>query len=189
MHWILPWGQYSSGVRRQGRPRLLLEGEPVVAPAVLRQRPSPSQQIAAVEFPVCGDAAAAAQAEPPCVDAPEQVVPLLGVDAQGGADVVAGAFGLVEVVQKHGTRSPYGTRLFSVPERRGRVPRRRGQARPVLATPRAPSAPVGDQQGDAGAGAVHLLPRHAQEVGLGDVVLEDDQDGGPDAVVVGGPVR
>ena len=34
----------------------------------------------------------------------------------------------------------------------------------------------------------HLLPRQAQEVGLDDVV-EDDEDGGPRAVVVGGPVR
>ena len=35
----------------------------------------------------------------------------------------------------------------------------------------------------------HLLPRHAQEVGLCDLVVEDDQYGGPHAVVVGGPVR
>ena len=35
----------------------------------------------------------------------------------------------------------------------------------------------------------HLLPRHAQEVGLCDLVVEDDQYGWPHAVVVGWPVR
>ena len=44
--------------------------------------------------------------------------------------------------------------------------------------------PVGHQQGHVDSRFVGLLPRHAQEVGPGDVVVEDDQDGGPCAVVV-----
>ena len=47
---------------------------------------------------------------------------------------------------------------------------------------------MGDQQGKGGPRADHLLGRHAQEVGDGDVFVEDHQDGGLLAVVVDGPV-
>ena len=47
---------------------------------------------------------------------------------------------------------------------------------------------VGGQQGDGGPKTVHLLLRDSQEVGLCDVVVEDDQDDGRRAVVVDGPV-
>ena len=80
---ILPLGQYSNRaqpVKEDLSPRFA--GEPFVAPAVLLQQPSPRQQVAGVEFPVRGDAAAAAQAEPPCVDVPNQVDSLLGVDSR-----------------------------------------------------------------------------------------------------------
>ena len=43
-------------------------------------------------------------------------LPLRGADAQGGADVVTVAFRLVDIVQKHGARSPYGIWMVSVPE-------------------------------------------------------------------------
>ena len=47
-------------------------------------------------------------------------------------------------------------------------------------------APVGDQQGRGHPRPAHLFDRHAQEVGGRDVVVENDQDGGLRAVVVGG---
>ena len=47
---------------------------------------------------------------------------------------------------------------------------------------------MGDPQGHPDNGAVHLLPSHPQEVGLGQVVVEDGQDGGLGAVIIGGPV-
>ena len=45
---------------------------------------------------------------------------------------------------------------------------------------------MGDQQGKGGPRPHHLLKRHAQEVGGRQVFVEDDQDGGACAVVVGG---
>ena len=48
--------------------------------------------------------------------------------------------------------------------------------------------PVRHPQGHRHAPGLHLVPRQAQEVGLDDLVVEDDEDGGPRAVVVGGPV-
>ena len=61
---------------------------------------------------------------------PYHVIPLLGVDAQGGADVLPGAFGLVEIVQQHGARSPTGIRVFSVPEGVGGFQDAEGKPRP-----------------------------------------------------------
>ena len=49
--------------------------------------------------------------------------------------------------------------------------------------------PMGDPQGHGDPPRPHLLLRHVQEVGHGDPVVEDDQDGGPRAVVVGRPER
>ena len=45
-----------------------------------------------------------------------------------------------------------------------------------------------DPEGHGDSLGPHLLPRHPQEVGLCALVVEDGQDGGPDSVVVQGPV-
>ena len=58
--------------------------------------------------------------------------------------------------------------LGATPPLRGRAP----------GAPQGPQGvcclPVGDTQGDRHPLRPHLLPRHAQEVGLGDLVVEDD---------------
>ena len=48
---------------------------------------------------------------------------------------------------------------------------------------------VGDPQGQPDAGTIHLPSRDAQEVAGGELVLEDDQHVGADAMVVGGALR
>ena len=71
----------------------------------------------------------------------------------------------------------------------GATPNRRGRARRVPAAPGRRLPLRGRPTGDRHAGPRCLPPGYFQEVGGGDVVVEDDQDGGPDPVVVGGPVR
>ena len=75
-----------------------------------------------------------------------------------------------------------GQRTNRLPAAAGNEPRASQRAFPFQ------QAPARDQQGKSGPRPVHLLPRHAQEVGGRDVVVEDDQDGGLRAVVVGGAV-
>ena len=86
-------------------------------------------------------------------------------------------------------------RVWRIPSERmkaggaGSTPTLRGCARRFPGTQGVYCPLVGDPQGDRDPLGPHLLPRHAQEVGLGDLVVEDDQDGGPCSVVVDGPVR
>ena len=61
-----------------------------------------------MELPVRGDGVADLQLEPPVADAGVQLIPPLGVHAQGGPDIVAVALGLVDVVDSHGRGPPFG---------------------------------------------------------------------------------
>ena len=47
---------------------------------------------------------------------------------------------------------------------------------------------MGHPQGDFHSRALHLVARDADEMGLRDLVVEDDEDDWPRTVVVGGPV-
>ena len=58
-------------------------------PVVTGQLAPSGQQVAGMKLAVGGDGVAFLQLEPPVVDAAGQVVPPLGVHAQGGADVVS----------------------------------------------------------------------------------------------------
>ncbi len=84
----------------------LVRSESVVGAALVGQLAASGQQVAGVQLPVDRDGVAFPQLEPLVEDALVEVVPPLGVHAQGGPDVVAGTLGLVDVVQPHGVRSP-----------------------------------------------------------------------------------
>ena len=86
--------------------RPLPEREPLAGASVAGQHPPSRQQIAGVKLPVRRDCVALLKLPSPLVDVAEQVVPPLGVDAQGGSDVAAGSFGLVDVVQTHDVHPP-----------------------------------------------------------------------------------
>ena len=90
----------------------------MVGPVVTGQLAPSGQQVAGVQLPVGGDGVAVLQLDPPVVDAAGQVVPPLGVHAQGGADVVSGTLGFVDVVQPHGCGSPVLGSGFMSPEAR-----------------------------------------------------------------------
>ena len=72
--------------------------------------------VAGVKLPVGGDGVSVLKLVPPFLDAVEQVVPPLGVHAQGGMDVEAGTLGLVDVVQPHGSGPPVLVWMFILPE-------------------------------------------------------------------------
>ena len=120
--------------------------EPFVGSAVAGEQAPSRQQIAGVKLSVRRDGVALLKLPSPLVDVAEQVVPPLGVHAQGGSDVAAGTLGLVDVVQAHGDSTSVWRSFLNCSARGRRSSIRRSvQARPVPAAHRSPAGPGGRQ--------------------------------------------
>ena len=82
--------------------------------SVLGEQSPSGEQVAGVKLPGQGDGVPLPQLHTPCVDVFKELVPAFAIHSQGGADVVAGSFGLVDVVQTHVFLSSlvFGTQRF-----------------------------------------------------------------------------
>ena len=169
----------------------LLRGKPAVGVPVVGQLAQSGQQVAGVQLPVGRDGVAVSQLEPPVEDALVEGVPALGRPRPGRSGRSSGD----PRTRRCSTASwcavsRLGLDCGGLGQREVRLEAfAGGEPCPSQRPFPLQESPVGDQQGKGGPRANHLLGRHAQEVGDGDVFVEDHQDGGPLAVVVDGPVR